>query len=151
MDRFEALGIEVIPLKGVFFAEKYFGHIGARATTDIDLLVKPEQIEEAVKCVKEMGFTDEEKYPSFHYHYVFCKKIFGLSKNIKVEIHQHVLRSKTSELNINSFWEKAIPLKNYKFVKELSNFHTFYYICLHGWKHKLNSIKYFIDIEVEPV
>jgi hypothetical protein len=37
---FENKGIDVIPLKGVYFAEKYFGNIGARRTSDIDLLIR---------------------------------------------------------------------------------------------------------------
>jgi hypothetical protein len=32
--------VEAGPLKGVTFAEKYFGHIGARGSSDIDLFIR---------------------------------------------------------------------------------------------------------------
>ncbi|PWW17162.1 hypothetical protein DFO73_1306 [Cytobacillus oceanisediminis] len=32
--------VEASPLKGVTFAEKYFGHLGGRGTSDIDLFMR---------------------------------------------------------------------------------------------------------------
>ncbi|MGO4274915.1 nucleotidyltransferase family protein, partial [Paenibacillus sp. TAF58] len=55
--KFEEMGISVIPLKGVHFAEKYFGHLGARGTTDIDLLLQKHDLERAIACVKLLGYT----------------------------------------------------------------------------------------------
>ncbi|WP_374702611.1 hypothetical protein [Bacillus sp. V33-4] len=45
---------------------------------------------------------------------------------------------------MDEFWKQALPVK--KHIKELSSYHTFYMISLHGWRHNLDSPKYFLDI-----
>lgn len=144
--KFEELGIPVIPLKGVCFAEKYFGHLGARGTTDIDLLLQKHDLENAIACVKQLGYTIEQERTPSHFHWSFSKLLPHSSIPLTVELHWDLLIEKTSNLNISEFWEQAAPLASFRFVKELSDYHTFYMICLHGWSHYMDSPKYFIDI-----
>lgn len=146
LDRFEKNRIDVIPLKGVTFAEKYFGNIGARPTSDIDLLVKKADIEKAIECIKLLGFTKEEAPIPNHFHYNFSKQVHNSPFPLTVEIHWDILSEDTAEFNIEEFWSQAHPIKTFKYVKEFSDYHTFYMICLHGWRHNLISLKYFIDI-----
>ena len=54
---FDERGIEVIPLKGVTFSENYFGHLGARPTSDIDLLINKYDLHRAIECVQKLGFV----------------------------------------------------------------------------------------------
>nr|WP_258356188.1 nucleotidyltransferase family protein [Priestia megaterium] len=138
--------IEVIPLKGVYFAEKYFGHIGARGTSDIDLLVKRKDINKAIEVVKSMNFEIEEEFIPSHFHSSFSKEIPGSAIPLTVEIHWDILKEKTANFNIQEFWDEAVSLEGFQFVKALSDYHTFYMICLHGWRHNLDSPKHFLDI-----
>ena len=143
---FEDIGIDAIPLKGVRFAEKYFDHIGARSTSDIDLLIKTADVTKAIHCIKSLGFTFEAEHIPSHFHCSFSKALPGSAIPLTVEIHWDLLKENTSNLPIEEFWKQAQSLKPYNHIKELSDYHTFYMICLHGWKHNLNSLKYFIDI-----
>jgi hypothetical protein len=143
---FEEKAIPVIPLKGVSFAETYFGHIGARGTTDIDLLIKKADVEKAIACVKALGYTMEQERIPAHFHWSFSKPLPHSLIPLTVELHWDLLVKDTSDLNIDEFWNQALPLQSYRHVKELSDFHTFYMICLHGWRHNMSAIKYFIDI-----
>ncbi|ULL16610.1 hypothetical protein DVH26_20485 [Paenibacillus sp. H1-7] len=143
---FEEQGIEVIPLKGVLLAERYFGHVGARATSDIDLLIHPSDLERAVNWIKSLGFIlEQERIPS-HFHISYSKPLPNSPIPLTIELHWDLLKERTANLNINEFWEEARPLEPYKHIKELSSYHTFYLICLHGWRHNLDSLKYFIDM-----
>jgi hypothetical protein len=146
LDEFDSRGIPVIPLKGIIFAEKYFGHIGARPTSDIDILIKQEDLEMAIQLVKSLGFTMEAEPISSHFHCSFSRFIPGLNIPLTVEIHWNILKENTSNLSIQEFWIRATPMKNYQHVWELTDRDTFYMICLHGWRHNLDSLKYFIDI-----
>jgi hypothetical protein len=146
LNQFEKLGIEVIPLKGIHFAEKYFGYMGARATTDIDLLVKKADIVKAIACVGALGYTMEQEQIPGHFHWSYSKQLPHCPVPMTVELHWDLLQITTSDLNISEFWEHSTPLEACSHVKELSDYHTFYMICLHGWRHNLNSLKYFIDI-----
>ncbi|WP_141431123.1 nucleotidyltransferase family protein [Bacillus sp. 03113] len=70
LDTFETNGIPTIPL-----AETYFGHFSARRTTDIDLLIRKDDMEKAVECVKSLGYTIERNYAPYMYHYTFSRMI----------------------------------------------------------------------------
>lgn len=144
--RFEAEGIPLIPLKGTNFAEKYFGYIGARGTSDIDLLVRREDVEAAIECVKSMGYAIEQERIPGHFHLSFSKSLPLSTVPLTVELHWDLLVEGTSDLNIEEFWNQALPLNPFRYVRELSDYHTFYMICLHGWRHNMSSLKYFIDI-----
>lgn len=145
LEKLEEAGIQTIPLKGTFFAEKYFGHLGARCTSDIDLLVHPFELERAVNCVKSLGYIEQERIPS-HFHWSFSKPIPDSSIPLTIELHWDLMKEKTSDLNLDEFWEQATAMGSYRYIKELSDYHTFYMICLHGWRHNLCSLKYFLDI-----
>ncbi|MNR03659.1 hypothetical protein D3C85_1195650 [compost metagenome] len=145
-EKLEEAGIQAIPLKGTLFSEKYFGDLGARGTSDIDLLVRPSELERAIQCVKSLGYmTEQERIPS-HFHWSFSKDIPHSAIPMTIELHWDLLKDKTSNLQIAEFWEQATPLGSYRYIKELSHYHTFYMICLHGWRHNLCSLKYFLDI-----
>lgn len=146
LEHFESIGIDVIPLKGSRFAEKYFGHLGARRTGDIDVLVKPMQMEQVVQCISTLGFSPGKEYAPEHFHKVFSKTLPGSPLGVTVEIHWHILRAGTSNLDIGTFWEQARAIEPFHHIKELSPLHTFYMICLHGWNHDMNGWRYFIDI-----
>jgi hypothetical protein len=144
--KFEEQGIDVIPLKGVYFAEKYFGQIGARATSDIDLLVRFQDLSQAIETVKALGFKTEEEPIPGHFHCSFSKKLPHSAVPLVVEIHWGLVKEDTSEFDINDIWRQAKTVGENKYIRELSDLHCFYLICLHGWRHNLSSLKYFIDI-----
>jgi hypothetical protein len=146
LTQFEGNEIEVIPLKGVFFAEAYFGNLGARRTSDIDLLIKNHKLEEAVKMVKKLGFTTEEERIPGHFHCSYSKQLPGSEIPLVVELHWDLLKESTANFTIHDFWRAATQHGHSNYIKELSAFHEFYMITLHGWRHNLDSLKYFVDI-----
>ncbi|WP_179232844.1 nucleotidyltransferase family protein [Paenibacillus rigui] len=143
---FERMHIPVIPLKGTRLAERYFGHIGARATTDIDLLVRKHDLNQALQCVQAQGYTMGQRPNRSHFHWSLSKRLPHGDIPLTVELHWGLLREKTSAIDMDEFWEQAVPMDPFKHVLELSDYHTFYHVCLHGWSHKLDSLKYYMDI-----
>lgn len=146
LDTFEANGISAIPLKGILFAETYFGHFSARRTTDIDILIRKEDMEKAKMCIQKLEYNVEGDWPSYHFHRTFSKMMPHSPVPLTIELHRDILRENSSSLEIEQFWKHSAPLEGYKHIKQLSEVHTFYMICLHGWKHGMDSLKYFIDI-----
>lgn len=144
--RFEEVGIGVIPLKGVYFADKYFGHIGARATSDIDLLIHFQDLNQAIESIKALGFSVEEEPIPGHFHSSFSKRLPNSPMPLVVELHWGLVKEETSRFDMNEIWNESRAFGQYVHVQELSHMHCFYMICLHGWRHNLDSLKYFIDI-----
>jgi hypothetical protein len=143
---FEEQGIDVIPIKGVYFAETYFGHIAARTTSDIDLLIRFQDIDQAVESVKSLGFTNEEEWIPGHFHCSFSKKLPHSPLPLVVELHWNLVKENTSKFDINDIWKQSKVTAPYSHIRELSPLHCFYMICLHGWRHNMDSLRYFIDI-----
>jgi hypothetical protein len=55
-------GIPAAPLKGPLFGETVYGDPGRRPSSDIDLLVSPEQLHAAVEVVRELGYGAPTDY-----------------------------------------------------------------------------------------
>lgn len=130
-------GLEVIPLKGVRFAERYFGHYAARITSDMDLLVRAERLQEAIACLVVHGYDFE----IIKDHHARPHK-----DGMMVEPHWTLDKRDWSDLDPESFWHSATAVNGYRHVKELTPLHTFYFICLHGARHQMDSVRYLIDI-----
>ncbi|MFD2214034.1 nucleotidyltransferase domain-containing protein [Metabacillus endolithicus] len=146
LSAFEVNNIYVIPLKGPFFSEKYFNDFAARTSSDIDILIKEDQIDKTITCIKNLGFVIEESNDEGHFHRTFSKTLPGSTIPLLIEIHWNIVKENTSSLPIDELWNQSRPLENYQFVKQLSTIHTFYFIILHAWRHNLDSLKHFLDI-----
>lgn len=144
LDTFDSEGISVIPLKGIVFSEQYFGDFAARGTADIDLFIRPSELQMAITLVKEQGFTNEEEEDPTNNHCTFIKENAGLS--VSVELHWNLDKEYSSNVDPDIFWQNAEPYSDYTYVNVLSKQDTLYYTCLHAARHNMDSIKYFIDL-----
>ncbi|WP_394218361.1 nucleotidyltransferase family protein [Halobacillus trueperi] len=146
LNQCEKLKYEVIPLKGVYFAEDYFGDFTHRTTSDIDILVRKERVADLIQVVKESGFVEEEPYIAGHFHRSFSKPLPHSEIPLTVELHWGLMRSDNSSVDTEYLWSQAVPFKDYTSIKKLSPTHTFYFMCLHAWRHNLDSIKHDLDV-----
>ncbi|WNQ14169.1 nucleotidyltransferase family protein [Paenibacillus aurantius] len=142
----EERGIPAIPLKGVPFAERYFGGASARPTSDIDLLIQPVHLEAAEECVRSLGYDEEEERIPAHFHRSFSRRLPHTPVPLTVELHWGLLKENTSALTMDAFWAASEPYGKFRYIRRLSDYHEFYMIALHGWKHNLNSAKYLLDL-----
>ncbi|CAG7613266.1 hypothetical protein PAESOLCIP111_01582 [Paenibacillus solanacearum] len=138
INRFESEGLKVIPLKGVHFAERYFGYFAARVSSDIDLLVPASQLDASIACLQKMGY----RFEIIKDHHARLHDKDGLM----IELHWTLDKQHWSDLHIEPFWRDAEVFKEYSYVKQMSDLHTFYFICLHGARHQMDSIRYLLDI-----
>ncbi|WP_207627600.1 MULTISPECIES: nucleotidyltransferase family protein [Bacillaceae] len=146
LKKFEDERLDVIALKGVYFADKYFGHIGARTTSDIDLLIRLEDLEKAIDTVKSLGYLMEKEVIPGYFHCSLWKELPHSKIPLVVELHWSLIKEKTSSFEIEDIWNQSLSVGQFSYIKELSLQHTFYMILLHGWRHNLDSPKYFLDI-----
>ncbi|SEF80699.1 nucleotidyltransferase family protein [Paenibacillus sp. UNC499MF] len=141
---FEEAELSVMLLKGVHFAETYFGHTGARGTTDIDLLVEPQYLKNALEIVESAGYHIQETYGSDHH--VVLQKNNAQRIQIDVEIHWALARNEFYKIDHKSFWLRSSPISDFSYVRQLSPEDVFYMICLHGAQHYMISPRYSLDI-----
>lgn len=146
LQHFEARSLPVILLKGTTFAEQYYGHIAARGTSDIDLLIKPERMGEAIACLQEAGYTIPCPENPEHYHLEWMKQAPGLPEPLTVELHWQLASERTARMNMDEAWQRSTPLLPGSNARTLDPTYTFYALCLHGASHQMDSSKYMIDL-----
>lgn len=135
---FEQHKSRVIPLKGIQFAQRFFGHFSSRVTSDIDLFVPAAELQQAIALIEVLGY----QFEIIKDHHARLQKQDGLM----VELHWTLDKLQWSELSTEPFWQNAEKLGDFQYVKQLSTLHTFYFMCLHGARHQMDSIRYVIDL-----
>ncbi|MFB5189238.1 nucleotidyltransferase family protein [Alicyclobacillus fastidiosus] len=145
-DALERADIGVIPLKGILFAERYFGHWSARGSSDIDLLVAKEDVDRTIECLRSLGYSGPARYNPIHFHCVLWKETNHREMPLNVEVHWGLVKERDSRMNVKDLWKHSVPVHEYQCIRELSVQNAFYAICLHGANHRMDSYKYVLDI-----
>jgi hypothetical protein len=63
-----AVGVDPIPVKGVVIAETLYGGLGLRPAADIDVLVRPEELEPARRGLRSLGYVQRAAVGYFAGH-----------------------------------------------------------------------------------
>lgn len=128
---FKEDGIEVILLKGVALAELVYKNLALRPMSDIDLLVKKEELPRIDEKMRKFGYSTEENYRnSLRYSSVdylnsieylpalpIGREQAGRKKVVSVHFHWHLVNSTlpsfmyASKIDIEKIWKEAIPVK----------------------------------------
>ena len=97
LHEFNKHNIDVILLKGAYLAPFVYKDIGLREMSDLDLLVRKEQLHEAVDIVKGLGYTQPPFMSKWHekHHFELNKHWPALTKGeVSVELHLFLFNSK---------------------------------------------------------
>jgi len=94
-------GTDVILLKGVALAETIYPHIGLRAMSDIDLLVRKEDFPEVQEILLSLGY---ELKKGSRFFYVKKDKI-----PLAIDLHYDIAYMRSDE--INRVWKDALRVK----------------------------------------
>lgn len=147
--------IKVIPIKGISFLllKSPYPETGLRYMDDIDLLVKPENIEPVLSTLKIKGFKIPEQYKNLHkkhFHYILIKKI----DNADITLELHFRLAQPNRFNIKTedmFRDAEMKLNNIPNLLFLSKPHNLYYLLFHTGFHYiferlqwLGELEYFI-------
>jgi hypothetical protein len=172
---FRAAGIKVILLKGIHLAKFVYRDIGLRPMSDVDILLKKEDIEKAEKIMFDLGYkysgsggsakdcsdtADEanmaklpelyyELYKIRHHHFRHFTKPAG---GIRVlEIHWTIMEPRLPVIiDTEGIWDRAETVKiDNEEVLVLSPEDLLLYLCLHiscSHHFKIFGLKPFCDI-----
>ena len=139
VDSFSKVGISVIALKGISLAESIYSDIGLRQMSDIDLLVKKEDIEKCRNLLLDMGYKYTEVYKSDFIKELDLPKHYPplVLNGVSIELHAKVhFDNPDFSVNIDDYWKRSQPiiLSNMS-VQSLSIEDNIQYLCLHLNEH----------------
>jgi hypothetical protein len=104
-------GTAVIVLKGAALAETVYGNRALRWMSDIDLLVRKEELSCAEDRLAAIGYVLEQHQQSkewlkqHYYHLVFRRK-----GGVPIEVHWHLDRpNRAFSIDLDGIWKRAVP------------------------------------------
>ncbi len=111
---FSAGGIPVVGLKGIALAKTVYSNLALRPVGDIDLLVRPSDLEAAHDLLLRLDYVPDESvhpqewYRTTHHHLAPCDGPGGAAR---IELHHHIHPAPWMALiPIGELWQRARPV-----------------------------------------
>lgn len=141
---FEENKICHIPLKGSVL-RNYYPEPWMRTCCDIDVLVKPEELDKAVQVLKNSGYSMEHKGS----HDVS----FFTENGVHLELHYNVIEREYKIADVSNVlvkvWNYSVAKEGYEYQFEMTNEMFYFYHFAHMAKHFVQGgcgIRPFVDI-----
>jgi len=149
LNRLKAHDIAVIPYKGVAFSNEFYGDVSMRESSDIDLIINPNDIDKIVPILIEDGYK-------CHY----AKSLARIDRNKLLEQQKDICFDKKSEPRFHVEFHWRIIHPNFLMPKptsefiiqrkerfELEKIEHFRAVLLHHWAHDgLEYLKTLVDL-----
>jgi hypothetical protein len=147
-----ASGIEAMPIKGVLLAERCYGELALRPITDIDLLVRRQDVPAIGRVMTELGYqvVHGEDDPLGFYGRVYHAVAYS-GHGAFVELHWELTsewRAYLPRLRAEDLWRRAlrVPFAGYP-VPVLAAADELRYLCYHyAAQHQSARLIWLVDI-----
>lgn len=150
LDILEGAGIAAVPLKGPILGERLYGDASLRVSSDLDLLVAPEQLESAITALVAADYQVDplalRRGPRKHLHHVQLHGADGLL----VELHFHLLASFGALLPSSEFLDRAIAYQapNGREYRVLRGEDELIYLLAHAATHLFERLAWLYDVKM---
>ncbi len=150
--RLEAEGIETLVLKGPLLARIVYGDSVLRAFTDLDIMVRPEDVARAWALLADEGYTPEYKIAPAHFAALIAYgnhlPFYGTPNKELVELHwTFFARSRAASFDVQGAWARREPICfDDTTVMSLAPRDLIHFLCLHGTKHAWSRLSWITDL-----
>ena len=150
------IGVPAIPLKGVALAESLYGDPGARASSDVDVLLRVGDVRRAIErfaaegyargaAEPDVGAQDFDLLIESNIEYVFAPQEWS---GCPVELHWDIAwRWARDARAIDDLWAEARPGRFRGAVAwRLSPEWELIYLAVHAARHRWERLKWLVDV-----
>ena len=147
----EKKGIKAIPLKGTVLASQTYGDLGLRPFSDIDLLIKRDQIGEAESASREAGYEAEFAVAAQHRDSWLkqqCELTFRRSGTVRLELHWDIVHPHFAlETGVERFWSRLSTVRvGDALLPNLSPQDLLFTLIVHGTRHAWSRMMWLMDV-----
>lgn len=149
-DMFNKEGLEVIFMKGVVFMIDLYREKGLRDFSDIDILIKQEDLAKVEKLVKRKGFKPYNRRGIFNRYR--SQRVYSLDGKLCLDIHLDLIGRKMHNrligINKKDLWSKKrkVSLEG-THLYALDTSHMLIYQSMHlAMQHGFSGLKWYVDI-----
>jgi len=142
--------LRLIVMKGLDVAARAYGDVAARHVGDMDILVDPTQLDEAVATLQVKGWVLEQPeiiFPAnkkiLHHNHHDCH--LHRERTPHMELHWRLTRN-PFEFPIEDWRNLSVSKKSNLGIPGLNNEDLLIYLCLHGAKHGWGCLKWLFDL-----
>ena len=142
-------GIQVAALKGPILGERLYGTPEHRHSSDLDLLVRPEDIDRAVTALARVGYVLEggasgRYYRAHHHHVNLAHPTLAL-----VELHYEAYRGFGVSLLAAPLLDRALPYRTARWSASiLSPEDELIHLAAHGAGHRFERMGWLYDLKL---
>lgn len=151
---FQLNNIELISLKGPMLGQLYYDGYTERECNDLDILVKPGDLEAAYQLLLNLGYNLSEPlwnsprqktlYQKTFHHY----HLYNQANNIQLELHWKLFTSTVTATKLDDVVWATQTVRQISGLRIplLSSSITFIYLCVHGSTHQWKRLFWVLDI-----
>jgi hypothetical protein len=154
LDEIESLGLEVLLFKGPAVDYPLYGSEAMRPRSDIDVLVKKQDLGLFENRLSALGYTTayREGSPIFEFakSKIFAKNIPGaIAFHIHTTITNNLILAAGGLLPLNEkkIWEEIVPFKEYTNVMGLQPEAQMFFLIEHSLKHDFSPLVWLYEID----
>ena len=149
LDAFEAGGVEAIPVKGLVVAETLYGDVAARPCADLDVLVRPGQLDAAREALRAIGFGQRAKPGYKALVHPFHDPAWALGSGVdqvRLELHWALWADSERRLGTTGLWDRAVGTTLAgRSVRTLSIEDTLLHLAIHRTRSALR-LRWVVDV-----
>ena len=147
-DRLRGEGVEVLAYKGPAQAVQAYGDLGFRPFSDLDLLVRWEDLSEAIRVLESNGYDSPTRLSAElrgqEYH-VAC---YHPEKDVLVELHWHPVPNRFAlGTDIETYFERSATVDLLgRSLRTLQREDTLLLTCAHATKHHWERLEWAVTV-----
>jgi hypothetical protein len=144
-------GIEAVPLKGAVLATRIYGDIALRPFSDIDLLIRREQLSTAETIVLKLGYEGEISVPPAYREQWLkqqCELTFRRAELSRLELHWDISHPHFAlDTGVDRFWGRLKTTRvGDSSLNDLSEQDLLLTLIVHGTRHAWSRLMWLVDV-----
>jgi hypothetical protein len=151
MQALKSCGIPVAPLKGTALAERLYGSLDGRSTSDIDILVPESRLLEARAILRDNGYApSSDVRPGIEEHSFHGVPFIRTlpSRMFVVELHWKLSNPRFVTVNYDDLWARMLSARgDSDGPYTLPTADTLLHLALHMPKHSAGALRLLADID----
>ncbi len=151
LSEFETKGIKAVPFKGPILAATVYGDLTLRQFSDLDILVRRENVEQARNIIMSRGlkpWAKQRQVDAFYMRSRHAETYVTEDGSVTVDLHWRFLQTHYSvEFEPEYLWKRLEPVSlGGRMIWGLNWEDLFLYLCIHGSKHCWERLGWICDI-----
>lgn len=142
-------GIEVMPLKGPLLATELYGNLELRPITDLDILVRTQDVPKAKRLLLARGYLPEKDLSARQEKEYLNREcafhFYQAKRKLNVDLHWRIVRWQAFKSDF--LWSRVVTARSGEIQSLwLAPEELFLYLCIHLYKHHWYQLKWILDI-----